>query len=313
MALHRFAAFLLAVSAFMATTAQAEVIYPPGMRVGLTPPGDAKLSTRFPGFEDAGRRVAITILDLPGGAYPDLEAAAFTKDRTGLKDFKREAFPFESGMGFLISGRAELNGVTLHKWFLLATAAFGARVSNLTTLVTVEVPEEARTVYTDEAVRKALQSVSFRATPVEEQLGMLPFKLGDLAGFRVMQVLPEGGVILTDGPTDNINAQPYVIIMVGRGGPSEPSDRGRFARDMLSAAPVRELQVQSAEGMRIGGWPGFEIRATGKGLTGDALSLVQWVRFGSGGFMRIVGVARTDQWDNLFTRFRVVRDGIDTK
>lgn len=294
-------------------SATAEPVYPPGLRVGLTPPGEAKVSTRFPGFEDAGRRVAITILDLPGGAYPDLEAAAFAKDQAGLKDFKREAFPFESGMGFLISGRAELNGVTLHKWFLLATAAFGARISNLTTLVTVEVPEEAHAVYTDEAVRKALQSVTFRATPVEEQLGMLPFKLGDLAGFRVMQVLPEGGVILTDGPTDNINTQPYMIVGVGRGGPSEPSDRGRFARDMLSAAPVRELQVQSAEAMRIGGGPGFEIRATAKGLTDDTLSLVQWVRFGSGGFMRIVGVARTDQWDNLFTRFRAVRDGVDTK
>jgi hypothetical protein len=294
-------------------SATAEPVYPPGMRIGLAPPGEAKLSARFPGFEDAGRKVAITILDLPGGAYPDLEAAAFAKEQAGLKDFKREVFPFESGMGFLISGRAELNGVTLHKWFLLATAAFGARVSNLTTLITVEVPEEARAVYTDEVVRKALQSVTFRATPVEEQLGMLPFKLGDLAGFRVMQVLPEGGVILTDGPTDNINTQPYMIVGVGRGGPSEPSDRGRFARDMLFAAPVRELQVQSAEAMRIGGGPGFEIRATAKGLTADALSLVQWVRFGSGGFMRIVGVARTDQWENLFTRFRAVRDGIDTK
>lgn len=310
---HRLVVLLLAFCAFAATSAQAEVVYPPGMRIGLAPPGDAKLSTRFPGFEDAGRRVAVTILDLPGGAYPDLEAAAFAKDQTGLKDFKREVFAFESSMGFLISGRAEVNGVTLHKWFLLATAAFGARVSNLTTLITVEVPEEARAVYTDEVVRKALQSVTFRAMPVEEQLGMLPFKLGDLAGFRIMRVLPEGGVILTEGPTDNINVQPYMIIGVGRGGPSEPSDRGRFARDMLSAAPVRELQVQSAEAMRIGGSPGFEIRATAKGLTADALSLVQWVRFGSGGFMRIVGVVRTDQWQNFFTRFRAVRDGIDTK
>lgn len=313
MALHRFVFLLLAFCAFAAASAQAEVVYLPGMRIGLAPPGEAKLSARFPGFEDAGRRVAITILDLPGGAYPDLEAAAFAKDQAGLKDVKREAFPFESGMGFLINARAEVNGVTLHKWFLLATAAFGARVSNLTTLVTVEVPEEARTVYTDEVVRKALQSVTFRTTPVEEQLGMLPFKLGDLAGFRIMQVLPEGGVILTDGPTNNINAQPYMIIGVGRGGPNEPSDRGRFARDMLSAAPVRELQVQSAEAMRIGGSPGYEIRAAAKGLTADALSLVQWVRFGSGGFMRIVGVARTDQWPDLFTRFRAVRDGIETK
>jgi hypothetical protein len=40
---------------------------------------------------------------------------------------------------------------------------------------------------------------------------------------------------------------------------------------------------------------------------------VQWVRFGSGGFLRIVGVGRSDAWDALFTRFRAVRDGIEMK
>jgi hypothetical protein len=29
--------------------------------------------------------------------------------------------------------------------------------------------------------------------------------------------------------------------------------------------------------------------------------------------MRIIGVARTDQWDTLFPRFRAVRDGVDLK
>lgn len=313
MALHRFVALFLAFFAFVATSASAEVLYPPGSRIGLNPPGEAKPSKRFPGFEDTDRKVAITILDLPGGAYPDLEAAAFGGNQAGLQDAKREAFPFESGMGFLITGRGEANGVKVRKWFLLATATFGGRVSNLTTLVTVEVPEDALAVYSDEAVRKALQSVTFRPTPVEEQLGFLPFKLGDLAGFRVMQVLPDGVVILIDGPTDNINAHPYMIVGVGRGGPSDPSDRSRFARDMLSAAPVRSLEVQSAEAMRISGSSGHEIRATAKNIDGKPLSLVQWVRFGSGGFMRIIGVAPTEQWADLFTRFRAVRDGIDTK
>lgn len=304
---------LLAVSlGAVAAPARADVVYPPGSRIGLAPPGEAQPSKRFPGFEDADRRVAITILDLPGGAYPDLEAAAFAGAQSGLQDVKREAFPFESGMGFLITGSGESNGIKLHKWFLLATAAYGSRVSNLTTLVTVEVPEDALATYSDEAVRKALQSVTFREPPVDEQLGLLPFALGERAGFRVLQVLPEGGVILIDGPENNINAQPYMIVAAGRGGPGEPSDRGRFARDVLASAPVRDLSVQSAEAMRIGGGPGYEIRATAKGIDGRTLSLVQWMRFGSGGFMRIIGVAPTDQWADLFTRFRAVRDGIET-
>lgn len=290
----------------------AEPLFPPGLRVGLEPPADAVLSKRFPGFEDADRKVAITILDLPGAAYPDLEAAAFSNSQTGLIDFKRETFPFENGMGFLISGRSEVNGVKLNKWFFLTTSTFGSRVPNLTTLVTVEVPDSAAAIYTDEVIRKALRTIAFRPPPVEEQLAQLPFKFDEMAGFRVMQVMP-GGAILTDGPTNNINDQPYMIVGVGRGGPSDASERGRFARDMLTSSPMKDLNVQSSEPMRISGAQGYEIRATATSLSGQPLSLVQWVRFGGGGFMRIVGVARTDAWNDLFTRFRAVRDGVDVK
>lgn len=291
--------------------AAAEPVFPPGLRIGLTPPGEARVSIHFPGFEDADRKVAITILDLPARAYARLEAAAYGKQR-GLDDMKRESFPFDNGIGLLVSGHAQVNGVTVYKWLLLAQP-FGGPVQDLTSLVNVSVPEAARAIYTDAAIRQALTSVTFRPTPVKEQLGLLPFKLGDMGGFRVMQVLPDGGVILTEGPTDNINVQPYMIVSIGRGGPAEPRDRGRFARELLDAAPLREIRLQLSEPMRINGAAGHEVRASAKSLNGDALSLVQWLRFGAGGFMRIVGVSRTDAWDSLFPRFRAVRDGIEAK
>lgn len=303
--------FALTLAVFATAAAAAEVVYPPGLRIGLTPPVDAKVSTHFPGFEDADRKVMIAILDLPAAAYPDLETAAFGKNQRGLEDIKRESFPFESGIGFLVSGRAEANGVTVYKWLLLAAAVAGP-VQDLTALVNVTVPEAARAIYTDAVIRQALASVTFRPMPLQEQLGMLPFKLGDMGGFRVMQVLPEGGVILTEGPADNINTQPYMIISIGRGGPEAP-DRSRFARELLDAAPLRGIQVQLSESMRITGGAGHEVRATAKSLNGDALSLVQWLRFGSGGFLRVVGVSRTDAWDALFPRFRAVRDGVEPK
>jgi hypothetical protein len=175
------------------------------------------------------------------------------------------------------------------------------------------VPETARTIYTDAAVRQALSTVTFRPAPLMEQLGMLPFKLGEMGGFRVMQVMPEGGVILTDGPTDNINVQPYMIVSIGRGGPDDPKDRGRFARDLLDAAPLREIKLQSSESMRIKGAAVHEVRATAKSLNGDPVSLVQWLRFGSNGFLRVVGGSPAGAWDALFPRFRAVRDGIEAK
>jgi len=294
------------------TAAGAEPVFPPGLRVGLEPPEGLTPSTQFPGFQDSERKASITILDLPGRAYEEIERTVFAQNRSGLADVKRESFPFANGVGILISGRATDNGVAMRRWFLLASAAGGA-VADLTTLINVTVPEAATAVYSDAAIRKALASVTFRPHPIKEQLGMMPFKLNELAGFRVMRVLREGAVILTEGPTDNLDTQPYVIVSVGRGGPAQPDDRGLFARDLLTTAPLRDLSIQLAEPMRIGGQPGYEIRAQASTLAGRPILLVQWVRFGSSGFLRVVAVAPKDDWDTLFTRFRALRDGIDTR
>ena len=72
----------------------AEPVFPPGLRIGLEPPGDLKPSTHFPGFEDIDRKVAVTILDLPASAYAELERAAKAKNQRGLTDVKRENFSF---------------------------------------------------------------------------------------------------------------------------------------------------------------------------------------------------------------------------
>src|SRR6476620_5076293 len=275
--------YVLAVWAGLASTiltVPAETSFPPGLRIGLEPPGDMKPSTRLPGFEDPERNAIIAILDLPASAYRDLENSAFNLNQQGLDQLKRESFPFENGIGFLISGIAQQNGAKIYRWSLLAMG-IGPSVPNLTMLINVEVPENALSVYSDAVIRKMLASVAFRPAPIQEQLGLMPFKFGDLAGFRVMQVSPTGSVILADEPTDNVGPQPFMVVSVERGRPAETADRGTFARDLLASAPVRNLTMQSAEPMRINGAQGHEIRAQGKGPAGDPVSLVQWLRFGT--------------------------------
>ena len=287
----------------------ADLVFPPGLRIGLEPAGELKLSHRFPGFEDGDRKVVVAILDLPASAFHELENAAFNNSQRDLANVKRESFPFGSGIGFLISGTGQQNGVPVHRWSLLAQAV-GSAVQNLTMLINIEVPDSAQSVYSDEVIRKMLASVTFRQAPLQEQLSLLPFKLGDLAGFRVMQVLPTGSVILAEDTTDGGGAQPFMIVSLERGGPAEAGDRATFARDLLSTAPVRDLTLQSAEAMRINGMPGYEIRAQGKDPAGASVSVVQWLRFGSGGFLRVIGVSPTEKWNEAFSRFRALRDGI---
>jgi len=291
--------------------AAAQTRFPPGLRVGLVVPGNMTPSARFPGFEDADRKAGITILDMPIAALESLERSAFAESQTDVANLKREAFPFENGIGVLVTGTATENGEKVHKWFLVASSATGA-VRDLAALVSVQVPDKAMDVYSDAVVRNALRSVSFRPAPLQEQMAMLPFKLEDMAGFRVMSVLPGGGVILIDGIEDDITSHPYMIIAVGRGAPNA-ADRGRFSADLLSQAPLRSLRMQSSEPLRISNGAGHEIRAQAESVNGKPVKLVQWVRFGGSGFLRIVGVASEAEWDGVFNRFRAIRDGVEPR
>ena len=83
---------------------------------------------------------------------------------------------------------AEVN----RKWFLLT------RDGDMTALVTVQVPAQASEGYSDAAIREALKTVTFRPVPLEEQLGLLPFRIGDLAGFQVSRVIPPAGKAYVD-------------------------------------------------------------------------------------------------------------------
>lgn len=293
----------------LAPIAAAEAVFPPGLRVGLEPQGNLAVSKRFAGFEDFDRKVAITILDLPARAYEGIERSVFDKDQKGLTVGAREMFPFGEGVGILVTGKSVDDGVTIHKWFLLATATG----RDLATLVAVQVPEPALTAYPEAVVRKALKTIAFRPMPIDEQLGMLPFTLGELSGFHVKQVLPAGGLILADGPGDDISRQSYMIVSVGPGAPTQTGERDRFARDMLATAPLGGIRIQIAEPMRISGQPGYEIRAQAEGPRGDPVALVQWLRFSGSGYLRMVGVSSRDDWDKFFNRFRAVRDGVELR
>ena len=198
----------------LTSAAAADPVFPPGLRVGLEPPGDLRASTRFPGFEDVDRDVSIAILDLPASAYTELESAAFSSFRLSFSRPNAKAFRSGAASDFSSAGVMQHDGVTLHRWSLLAQSVGGA-VPDLTTLINVEVPESALAIYSDAVVRKALASVTFRPAPIQEQLGLLPFKFGDLAGFQVVQVMPTGVVILVDKSNDQPQKQSLMIVSVG--------------------------------------------------------------------------------------------------
>jgi hypothetical protein len=305
--------FMLALGALPATAA--ELNYPPGSRIGLAPPPGLVPSKTFFGYEDPSNSVAMMLVALPPQAYADLDASvtAETLKRQGVTMESREALPLPSGKAFLVVGRQEVDNVKIRKWILVAASP------TLTGFVTVQMPETATALYPDAAIRASLATLAFRAAvPVDEQLGLLPFKVGELSGFRIAGVIPGRAVMLSDAPAgapgspDSTN-EPHIFAAIAAGGPAQSADRDTFAREVFATLPnIREIRVTTSEPLRMAGQQGHQIIADAKDASGTSpLTVVQWLRFGGGGYMQIVGIARADAWKDAYPRFRSVRDGIE--
>jgi hypothetical protein len=77
---------------------------------------------------------------------------------------------------------------------------------------------------------------------------------------------------------------------------------------------IKDVQITMSEPLRIGGGSGFQTTAQAKDMkTGDDIMVAQWLRFGTGGFLQMIGMAKADAWTTALTRLRAVRDGIQLK
>jgi hypothetical protein len=306
-----FAAVVLATLPLPA--AAADAIFPTASRIGLVPPPGMQASTAFPGFEDRETSSFIRLIALPGKAFSEIEKtlSSDTLKKQGMAIEKREGFPMPSGKGMLVIAQQNTGSMRIRKWLLIAP------LGEVTALASVEIPLSV-TRYPAPAIRTALATLTARPhVPVDEQLAMVPFKLSELSGFRLVRVVPGVALQFTDGPKDALEAteQPQLVISVAPGGPQKPGDREQFARLALGGLPAfKELRLVSSDSMRLGGMAGHEMRAAGKDpQTGEDIEIVQWLRFGTGAYMRIVGFAPKQNWTEAFSRFRAVRDGLEPR
>jgi len=313
------AVFALMVLAMPARAA--DPIFPPGSRIGLVPPVGMVASDTFAGFSDPNKDAAILITTLPAAAYSRIEKTLDTEAlrKQGVSLDKREPMQLSVGKGFLLTGRQVADKARYRKWLLVAAAG------DLTALVTVQVPEQDD-AYPDRVVRAALATLSVRPTvPQEEELSLLPFAVGELAGFHVDGVLRGRVLVLSDSQSEGLqdsSKEPFegslnarLLVAAVPGGPTEPDDRANFARSSFNEiAGIRNVHVTMSEPLRIGGQPGYQTMAEARDArSGTDVMVVQWLRFGSGGFLQMIGVARAETWTHVLARLRTVRDSIEPK
>ena len=309
----------LALAVQVAPARAEDVIFPPGSRVGLAPPPGMVASKTFDGFADPAKDAAILITVLPAEAYGQIEKVLDSDalKRQGVTVDKREPIQLGFGKGILLIGRQVAEKNRYKKWLLVASGA------DLTAMVTVQVPEPD-SVYSDQALRTALGTLAVRAkVPEEEELSLLPFAVGDLAGFHVDDVLRGRALMLRDeaaAPDAGKETTPHgfdarMLIAAVPGGPSEADQRADFARLMFNEiGGIRQVRITMSEPLRIGGQSGFQTMAEAQDAhTGADVRVIQWLRFGGGGYLQMVGIGGADGWTSVLARLRTVRDSVELK
>ena len=305
------ALFIAALCLAFGPAVAADAVFPPGMRVGLTPLVGLSRAKNFVGFETEDQTVKVLVTELPAEAYDEV-MAAFKANPAGTGGVKPESIETAAGLAYYTaeSARDGANNVRRYSMILPGGTFAG--------YVAVQVPENAAKIYTDDAVRQMFASAAIRKqVPVDEQLGLMPFKITDLGDFKNVRTLaPGAALILADADeTTGFEIAPFMVIGLIGSAPAQPDDRGRFAQQAATTIPgVRDARITMSEAMRIDGTPGYETRIDGvSGKDNTAVTVVQWLKFGGPSTLRIIGSAPRDVWPTAFTRFRAVRDGIQPR
>jgi len=303
--------YLAAVALTIAATCSAfaaDPVFPPGARVGMTPLVGLGKARTFVGFETEDQGVKVLVTDLPAEAYGEV-ANAFKANPGGTGGVKPESIETSAGLAYYTVENAKDGPTNVRRYsMILPGPTFSGYVA-------VQVPENASRIYTDEAIRQMFASAVIRtAVPVDEQLGLMPFKMTELSDFKNVRTLaPGAALILADGDEKSgFEIAPFMIIGIVGSAPGQPDDRGRFAQQMATTIPgVREGKITMSEPVRIDGQPGYETRIDAvSGKENTPVTIVQWLRFGPQSSLRIIGSSPRDDWSKSFTRFRAVRDGI---
>ncbi|QFR33948.1 hypothetical protein [Ancylobacter sp. TS-1] len=305
------AAFSLVALSFPAA---AQAVFPNQGTIGLVPPEGMVEIPGVPGFQDRATKASILVLEMPKPAFQEITASFAPQElqSQGVTVEERRDIELADGIkAVLLKGYQTVGSAALKKWILLAGG------KEQTGMVTVQFPEAVSARYPDATIENALRTVVFRAPPSpQELLARLPFTIDQMEGYRVLKVLGNSAVLLTraDAGKPELGDDPFFIVAVGQGEIRE-DDRESVAKRAIASVPgIKELRVERGGPLRIGGQAGFELIGNALDAKSDKpVKVVQWLRFGRTGYLRMVGVAPTDSFEAEFGSMRGLRDGIELR
>ena len=157
----------------------------------------------------------------------------------------------------------------------------------------------------DAVLRDALKTLAVRQVPDSEKLGVLPYKLGNLAGFRVVRTAAERDRD-PDARPERCGRRRRAAVPADRDRSRRSAEAGGSRRVRAPAVQrrpgIKDIRIIRAESLRIGQVPGYEIVAEAKDAkSGIDVTTVQWLRFGGSGHLQMFAIARRTAWNDVFT------------
>ncbi|KNY24011.1 hypothetical protein [Methylobacterium sp. ARG-1] len=293
----------------------ADPVYPPGSRFGFEPPADMALSRRFSGFERKEGGATLSVVELPPNAFAEL-VSGFTDANLLSQGFaveKREEVKVGDNEGMLYTGEqpADPNATApaIRKWILVVGTP------TVTGLIIAQALPDAET---EETMRKLVTGVTLRPPlTLDQQVEALPFRIGNMAGFRPIRVLAGNSVLLTAAPKDQMQnlEQPILVLAQAVQQPPAAEQRDGFARAALASnQTMKDFVIERAQSYRSNGVDWHEIVARAVDMpTNVPVVVSQTIRFNPDGYLRALGVVREDQRTGVLAKFREVVDSVQVK
>ena len=144
----------------------------------MTPLVGLVTAKTFAGFETEDQGVKVLVTELPAEAYGEV-VNAFKANPGGTGGIKPESIETPAGLAYYTAENAKDGATNVRRYsMILPGGTFSGYVA-------VQVPENAAKIYTDDAVRQMFASAAIRKeVPVDEQLGLMPFKISELGEFQ---------------------------------------------------------------------------------------------------------------------------------
>ncbi len=293
----------------------AEPVFSPGSQISLVPPPGMFLDKYYNTFENKDETASITLEILEHKEYPSF-ASMLTNEslqRDGHEVTFREDLRLGSISGILVRSHVSKDPPRREWIMVVKDSAMAARV--------IARVEDGQDGFPDHLVEKALKSVSLRGPrPMDELISALVFRIGDMAGFRLVEVRPKTGIILTDGPKDVGlgEEQANIYVSISTIPPPQPGERRRIMAEinLLNRGFWKRVGIERSEFFSRNGQDWYEGISNPVNLpSGKQVLETLTVRYDTHNMIKVeatipVGTLQADQY---LQRIRTILDNVEMK